>query len=201
MKWLIKSISVVFHPIIMPLLAVHFYFKKSPRFIPEQLVYAKIISLFILSVILPIMVYFLLKTLGKAESIQLKTTKERILPLLVNCVILALILYRVFPNNQIPELYFFFIGVLISNLTCLLLAVLKFKASIHLIATGGVFMFFVAFAIHFSININGSLALFVIITGAVATSRLYLKAHTVGELLVGLFIGVVPQLILLQYWL
>ncbi|WP_232735136.1 hypothetical protein [Olleya sp. Bg11-27] len=147
------------------------------------------------------MVYFLLKTLGKAESIQLKTTKERILPLLVNCVILALILYRVFPNNQIPELYFFFIGVLISNLTCLLLAVLKFKASIHLIATGGVFMFFVAFAIHFSININGSLALFVIITGAVATSRLYLKAHTVGELLVGLFIGVVPQLILLQYWL
>lgn len=201
MKWLIKSISVVFHPIIMPLLAVHFYFKKSPRFIPEQLVYAKIISLFILSVILPIMVYFLLKTLGKAESIQLKTTKERILPLLVNCVILALILYRVFPNNQIPELYFFFIGILISNLTCLLLAVLKFKASIHLIATGGVFMFFVAFAIHFSININGSLALFVLITGAIATSRLYLKAHTVGELLVGLFIGVVPQLILLQYWL
>ncbi|QXP61053.1 hypothetical protein H0I26_05305 [Olleya sp. HaHaR_3_96] len=201
MKWLIKSISVVFHPIIMPLLAVHFYFKKSPRFIPEEFVYAKIISLFILSVILPIMVYFLLKTLGKAESLQLKTTKERILPLLVNCVILALILYRVFPNNQIPELYFFFIGVLISNLTCLLLAVLKFKASIHLIATGGVFMFFVAFAIHFSININGSLALFAIITGALATSRLYLKAHTVQELLVGLFIGVVPQLILLQYWL
>ncbi|QCE40760.1 hypothetical protein [Psychroserpens sp. NJDZ02] len=201
MKWLIKTISVVFHPIIMPLLAIHFYFKKSPRFIPEDLVYAKLISLFILSVVLPIMVYFLLKTLGKTESIHLKTTKERILPLLVNCAIIILILYRVFPENQIPELYFFFIGILLSSVTCLILAILKFKASIHLIATGGVFMFFIAFAIHFSININGSLALFAIITGAVATSRLYLEAHSVKELLAGLLIGIIPQLIVLQYWL
>jgi len=201
MKWLIKTISVVFHPIIMPLLAIHFYFKKSPRFIPEDLVYAKLISLFILSVVLPIMVYFLLKTLGKTESIHLKTTKERILPLLVNCAIIILILYRVFPENQIPELYFFFIGILLSSVTCLILAILKFKASIHLIATVGVFMFFIAFAIHFSININGSLALFAIITGAVATSRLYLEAHSVKELLAGLLIGIIPQLIVLQYWL
>ena len=62
-------------------------------------------------------------------------------------------------------------------------------------------MFFVAFAIHFSININGSLALFAIITGAVATSRLYLEAHTPKELLVGLLIGIIPQLIVLKYWL
>ncbi|MGB6267855.1 MAG: hypothetical protein WBF67_02500 [Olleya sp.] len=201
MKWLIKSISFVFHPIVMPLLAIHFYFKKTPRFIPEELVYAKLISLFILSVLLPILVYFLLKTLGKVESINLKTTKERILPLVVNCVIIGLLLLRVFPINQIPELYFFIIGVLISNITCLLFAVFKFKASLHLVATGGVFMFFVAFAIHFSVNINGSLALIALITGAVATSRLYLKAHTSKELIVGLIIGIVPQLLLLQYWL
>ncbi|WGD33531.1 hypothetical protein [Olleya sp. YS] len=201
MKWLIKSISYLFHPIIMPVLAIHFYFKKTPRFVPEDFVYAKLISLLILTIILPILVYFLLKTLSKAESIHLKTTKERILPLLVNCFILGLILIRVFPIDQIPELYFFFIGVLISNITCLLFAILKFKASLHLVATGGVFMFFIAFSIHFSININGSLALMALIIGAVATSRLHLKAHTSKELIVGLIIGLVPQLIVLQYWL
>ena len=83
MKWLIKSLSFIFHPVIMPLLAVHFYFKKSPRFIPEEIVYAKLISLSILSIALPILVYFLLKTLGKTESIYLKTTKERVYPLLI----------------------------------------------------------------------------------------------------------------------
>ncbi|RAJ15081.1 hypothetical protein [Olleya aquimaris] len=201
MKWLIKSISYLFHPIIMPILAIHFYFKKTPRFIPEGFVNAKLISLLILTVVLPILVYFLLKTLSKAESIHLKTTKERILPLLVNCFILGLLLIRVFPIDQIPELYFFFIAVLISNLTCLLFAILKFKASLHMVATGSVFMFFIAFAIHFSININGSLALMALILGAVATSRLHLKAHTNKELIVGLFIGIIPQLIVLQYWL
>jgi len=54
-----------------------FYFHKTPRFIPEQWVNAKIISLCILSVFLPILIFFLLKTLGKAKSIYLKTTEER----------------------------------------------------------------------------------------------------------------------------
>lgn len=201
MKWILKSISCIFHPIIMPFLAVHFYFQKSPRFIPEQLIYAKQISLFILTAVLPIMVYFLLKTLGQTKSIHLKTAKERIFPLLINSFIIGLILYRVFPLDHIQELYYFFMGILISNTTCLLLAILKFKASIHLIATGGVVMFFIAFAIHFSININGSLALMVLITGAVASSRLHLKAHTGKELIVGLIIGLTPQLMLLKYWL
>lgn len=200
MNKLIKSISFIFHPIIMPVLAVSFYFSKSPRFIPEGFVQSKLISLFILSVLLPILIYFLLKTLGKTESIYLKTTKERILPLVVNCFIIGLILLRVFPIDQITELYYFFIGVLISNITCLALAISKFKASIHMIATGGVFMFFVVLAINFSININGSLALMTIITGAVATSRLALKAHTPRELLAGLIIGILPQLILVNYW-
>ncbi len=201
MKWLIRSMSFIFHPIIMPVLAVHFYFKKSPRFIPEEVVFAKLVSLSILSIALPILVYLLLKTLGKTESIYLKTTKERIFPLLINCFIVGLLILRVFPIDQIPELYYFFLGILISNMACLILVLAKFKASIHMIATGGVFMFFIVFAIHFSVNINGSLALMAIITGAVATSRLQLKAHTVKELLIGLLVGIIPQLVLLKYWL
>lgn len=201
MNFLLKSVSFIFHPIIMPLLGVLFYFSKSPRFFPKELIQAKIVSLFILTILLPILIYFLLKTLGKTHTIYLKTSKERIIPLIINTFILLLILIRVLPSNEIPELYFFFIGVLISTLTCLILAILKFKASIHMIAIAGVFMFAIALSIHFSININGSLALMALITGAIASSRLHLKAHTNVELVFGLFIGLTPQLILLKYWL
>ena len=201
MKWLIKSISFIFHPIVMPLIAVVFYFHKTPRFIPEQWVDAKIISLTILSVFLPILIYYLLKTLGKAESIYLKSTEERIFPLLINIFIIGLIIYRVFPSYQIIELYYFFIGLLISNITALVLNITKFKVSLHMTAVGGVFMFFIGFAIHFSKNINGTLALMAIITGAIATSRLYLKAHTLKELIIGLMIGAIPQIIVENYWL
>ena len=56
-------------------------------------------------------------------------------------------------------------------------------------AVSGLFMFFIALSIHFSININGTLALLAIIIGAIATSRLHLKAHTYKELIIGFFIG------------
>ena len=201
MDKLLKSISYIFHPLIMPLLGVIFYFSKSPRYIPLDIIQAKIISLFILTIILPILLYFLLKTIGIVNTINLKSTKERIYPLILNGIVILIVLQRILTPSQAIELYFFFIGILISNMACLILAILKFKASIHMIAISGVFMFFIALSIHFSININGTLALMSIIMGAIATSRLHLKAHTSIELIIGVFIGILPQLILVNYWL
>ena len=43
-NFILKSISFVFHPLIMPLLGVLFYFHKTPRFIPEPVQKAKIFS-------------------------------------------------------------------------------------------------------------------------------------------------------------
>ncbi|WP_274474095.1 hypothetical protein [Mangrovimonas aestuarii] len=196
-----KAISFVFHPIIMPLVGVVFYFSKSPRYLPFPIIQSKVISVFLLTFLLPVLLYFLLKTIGKAESIYLKRTKERVLPLLLNCAIILLILRRVLPPNEIIELYYFFVGILLSSLACLVLAMFNFKASIHMIAVSGILMFFMALSIHFSININGSLALIFIICGAVASSRLHLNAHTVKELVVGFLVGFLPQLIMINYWL
>lgn len=201
MNRFLKSISYIFHPLLMPLLGVIFYFSKSPRYIPIEIIRAKLVSLFILTIILPILLFLLLKTLGKVKSINLETTNERILPLALNCIIILLVLQRILTQTQIIELYYFFIGILISTMACLIMVIAKFKASIHMIAVSGVFMFFVALSVHFSININGTLALMVIITGAIATSRLHLKAHTYKELIMGLFIGIIPQLVLVRYWL
>lgn len=201
MDRLLKSISYIFHPLLMPILGVIFYFLKSPRFIPQDVIQAKLVSLFILTVILPILLYFLLKTLGRVKSINLETTKERVFPLSLNCIIILLVIQRILPQTQIIELYFFFIGILISTMSCLTLALVKFKASIHMIAISGIFMFFVSLSIHFSININTTLALIIIIIGAIATSRLHMKAHTYKELFIGFFVGMIPQLLLVPYWL
>ncbi|WP_417199306.1 hypothetical protein [Bizionia sp.] len=201
MNFILRSVSFIFHPIVMPLLGVIFYFSKSPRYLPMEIIQAKVVSLFILTILLPILLYFLLKSLGKTDSIYLQSTKERILPLILNAIITLLIVIRVLPSHEITELYYFFVGILLSTLSCLILAVLKFKASIHMMAVSGVFMFYLALSIHFSININGTLALMAILMGAIATSRLHVKAHTYPELITGIFIGLVPQIILVNYWL
>jgi hypothetical protein len=198
---ILKSISVLFHPLIMPLLGVIFYFYKAPRYIDTIVKQEKVVKLFILTVLLPMLLFFLLRTLGKVKSIHLKTTNERILPLALNSVITLLILLKVLPSNEFIELYFFFVGILMSTIICLVLAFVKFKASIHMISISGIFMFFIALSIHFSININGTIALVSILIGAIATSRLHLNAHTVKELIMGFFVGLIPQFILIPNWL
>ncbi|MFY0712403.1 hypothetical protein J1D01_01895 [Seonamhaeicola sp. NFXS20] len=201
MNHILRSISFIFHPLFMPLLGVIFYFSKSPRFIPKEVIWAKLVSLFILTIVLPVLLYFLLKTLGKVKSVYLETTTERIYPLLLNCIVILIVIQRILTPTQIIELYYFFIGILISTIVCLTLAIFKFKASIHMIAVCGVFMFFIVLSIHFSININGTLALMAIVMGAIATSRLHMNAHTYKEIIMGVFIGIIPQLILVPYWL
>lgn len=201
MNQLLKSISYIFHPLLMPLLGVVFYFSKTPRFIPESVMKAKVFSITILTIVLPILLFYLLRTINKVDTFHLETVKERRIPLLINSIIIILIVIRVLPKNEIPELYFFFIGILISTMTCFTLALVKFKASIHMIASAGFFMFAMALAIHFKININGTLALMCIILGAIATSRLHMKAHTPVELTAGFLVGLMPQLIVLNYWI
>lgn len=200
-NFILKGISFVFHPLIMPLLGVLFYFSKTPRFIPEPVMKAKIFSIVILTIILPILLFFLLKTINKVNSIYLKSTKERLIPLFINCIIIILILIRVLTPSEIIELYYFFLGILCSTLVCFILAIFKIKASIHMIAAAGFFMFAVALGMHYHININGTIALMMVILGAIATSRLHLKAHTNQELILGFFTGLTPQLVLLNYWL
>ncbi len=201
MSVVLKSISYIFHPLMMPFFAVCFYFTKSPRFIPLPIIKVKLYSLVLLTIILPILLFFVLKTLRKVKTVNLATPKERIIPLTINCIIILFIVQRLLPSNEITELYFFFIGMLLSTLSCLMLALLNFKASIHMIASGGVLLFLIALSIHFNININGTLAIFFIIIGAIATSRLHLNAHTNIELIIGFFVGLIPQLIVLNYWL
>ncbi|MCA0131015.1 hypothetical protein [Winogradskyella alexanderae] len=200
-NFILKSISFVFHPLIMPLLGVLFYFSKTPRFIPDPIIKAKIFSVVILTIILPILLFFLLKTINKVETIYLKTTRERVVPLLINSIIIALIIIRVMTPSEIEELFYFFLGILFSNIICLILALSKIKASIHMIAASGFFMFAVGIGIHYQININGTIALMMIILGAIATSRLHLNAHTNQELITGIFTGLLPQLLLLNFWL
>jgi len=151
--------------------------------------------------LLPILLYSLLKTLRKVDSIYLENVNQRIIPLILNCIISVLIIIRVLPSTEFIELYYFFVGVLLSTLACLILAILNFKASIHMIASGGVLMFFITLSFFFSKNLSGSIALMCLIVGAIASSRLHLNAHTKTELVIGLFVGIIPQLILINYWL
>ncbi len=201
MKWLVKSFSYIFHPLWMPLTAVLIYFAITPRYITAEFWYAKLFATVIMTIVIPILSYFMFKNLGLVTEIHLKNVRERRYPLLFQMIFTLLIINIVFEGYELPEIHFFFVGVLGSCIAAFICCLFKFKASLHMIGISGVLLFIIGLSIHFNNNLLGLISLFVIATGATATSRLEAKAHTPIELIVGFFIGAIPQFLVYAYWL
>ncbi len=201
MNFILRSFSYIFHPILMPIIGAILYFVVSPRFTPESIIQAKILGLFIITVIIPIILYFLLKNLRLISSIELMNVKERKIPLLLQSLLLLLVTRMVIDAYDYPELYFFFLGSLISSLTAVFMTLFNLKPSLHMIGIGNVTMFTIAISIHFNINLTLLIAIILFSNGLVGTSRLHSKAHTNLELVLGMLIGIIPQLTLVNFWL
>ncbi|SDQ25140.1 hypothetical protein [Flagellimonas zhangzhouensis] len=193
-------ISYVFHPLFIPFGGTVMYFLVAP-YSTLQTESGNILPIFILTVIIPIIFFLILKNLGLISSIFLPKLQERKYPLYISCIIFLMILYKVIPNNYVNELFFYFTGLLTATSATLILLFFKFKTSMHLLGMGSILTFMVALSIHFEVNITLAISLFVLFTGLVATSRLYLKAHSRNELLIGFILGCCSQLIILKYWL
>jgi len=201
MKFFFNVISYFFHPLFAPVGGTLIYFLITPKYSPLEVQSGNILPIFILTVIIPIVTYLILRNLRMVSSVFMPSIKERRYPVIIHILLLALILYKVIPNNYITELYFFFVGLLGAAVASLVLLLLKFKASLHLMGVGGLLMYLINLSIHFEVNVVIAISVFTLVIGLVATSRLYLRAHTKSELVVGLVIGLLSQLLTVKFWL
>ncbi|MGO4918429.1 hypothetical protein [Maribacter spongiicola] len=201
MKVFSNFISYLLHPLFMPIGGTVAYFLITPKYTPLEIQSASILPIFILTVIIPIVTFLILKNLGLVHSISLESVKERKYPLYIHASILLLILYKVIPNNYVSELYFYFTGLLGATIACILLVVLNFKTSLHAVGVSGLLMYLINLSIHFEINLIIAISVFILFTGGIISARLNLKAHTPLELVVGLFIGILSQLLTVRFWL
>lgn len=201
MNFILRFAAYLFHPLFMPLLGSLLYYGITPRYIEPDIMQARLFAVSIITLFIPVITFFLLKNLGLISTIHLKNVGERKIPLMIECLLLLLIIKMVFDPYDSPELYYFFVGILFSTLTTLLLVFLKFKISLHQMGIAGVTMFLIALGVHFKVNVLLAIGMFFIANGWVASSRLHTNSHTSPELIAGLFIGVLPQIIMLNFWL
>ena len=185
----------------MPLVGVLLYFYISPRFFNPEFIYSKVFAAVIMTTVIPILSYFMLKNLQLVTTIHLSNVKERRWPLLMQMLFTFILIKLIFNGYEIPELYFFFVGILASSSGAFILALLKFKASLHMIALSGVLFFIMGLSLHFGINILALIAAFIFASGATATSRLDMRAHTPAELVVGFIVGAASQIMVYSYWI
>ena len=70
-----------------------------------------------------------------------------------------------------------------------------------MVAISALNCFVLGLSIHYQINCSYMIAALVVLSGVIATSRLYMQAHTLKELAIGYLCGCIPQLALWHYWL
>lgn len=194
-------VSYLFHPLFSPLAGVVAYYLVSPEYAPDEVKKAVVLSTIILTIVIPVIFFFLFKNVGWIHSVDLHNVSERRLPLYIFIILIFFMARNVVLPTRSLELYYYFIGILGTLIAALVLVYFKFKASMHLMGVSGFTVFILGLSIHYEVNITLALAALIFSTGLVASSRLYLKAHNSSELWIGFFVGAVPQFITFNYWL
>lgn len=192
--------SYIFHPIFISLYGTLFYFLVVPSGASFRWQYLTVIQIVIITVLLPLVLYFLLISMGKASSFTEATIKERQLPIFIQILLFSALLF--FKDYfYARELFFFFVGGFISAFMALIAVFLRFKASLHMIGITSLATFIYCLVRFYNLPFINTVALVVVCMGLVASSRLFMKSHTPTELVIGSLIGLASQLIAWRFFM
>lgn len=200
MKPLLRFFSYLMHPLLMPILGVVIYFYVTPKFVPESFMYAKLFALSILTIVVPVLFYFLLESINLVSDKELGQVRERRIPLMIQVAITLMILKLIINGYEFPELYIFFFGILLSATAAFLCSLVRFKASLHMVGVSGVLVFVAGLSMVYQSNFLVLIAALIIGIGFTAASRIQAKAHTMIELLAGIIVGGLPQVLLFAFY-
>ena len=195
---LTQLISIILHPMFMPILALHLTLLVLPSLaftLSQNLLLIYGILVFS-TMVLPLISIFWLMQKGKVSSLEMSNHKERSLPLFKT------VIWMSFGYYLLQNLLFYtpiLKAELLGAILIILLAAIisKFwKISLHLLGIGGVVGVFIALQI-----IHGDflylLLLFILLSGLLGVARIKQKAHNYTQVYAGFLVGLSVELITL----
>jgi len=187
---LAKVISVIFHPLFMPLYGMIIIFTAPTLFsyIPFNV---KKILLFVIAtnnilVPLSLMPFFRYRNIIRSWNIE--TRKERIIPLLSVSFFYSVTSYIIF-RLQIPLFIKSFIFA--TALLAIAVSIINFwwKISLHSVGAGALAGLVIALSVNMMIPLTWFLIPVLIIAGLILSSRLRLETHNPPEVYIGFLSG------------
>lgn len=200
-KKIFPFFSYLFHPVFIPIYATLFYLFSNYSYFINKEKYLVLLEVSVITFVIPIMFFFLLKWSGKISSMMVPELSERKIPLVIQCFLIILLVRKSITVERYPELHFFFLGALFSTLIALILLFANKKASLHMTGISALTTFVFGLSLHHQTPNTALIIFLVLMNGLVASSRLIMKAHTPKELIIGVLLGSIPQILLLYVWL
>lgn len=198
LKVLARFFSYLFHPLfISTYVAAYLIYLYPYEFAvyDDKQKFLRLVSVILITAFFPAITVFLLWRLKFADSIYLRTQKERIIPYVASITYFFWAFYvsRNMPGS--PQIMtFFFLGTFLSA-SAALMANNYFKISMHAIAVGGAATFMILLGVVSGEPMAIPIAVATLITGVVCTSRLVVSDHHPYEIYWGLILGALSQLV------
>jgi hypothetical protein len=198
---LAKIISVVYHPLLVPLYGLLIIFLSPTIFEYLPLAYKKILLLIVLlnNVLIPLSLIPYLKYRQLISSWFVINQKERIIPLITTSIFYFITLYIIL-TFKIPVFIKAFI--LTSAVLSSIITVINFwfKISIHSVGAGALIALVIALSVKSNDPLTLMLIAVILLAGLVLSSRLWLNSHSPKEVWLGFFLGVFTSAFLLFFF-
>jgi hypothetical protein len=194
-----KIISIVFHPIFMPIVMTLVIYDLAPgafKGISNHTFGLWLINITVNTVFFPMFAIGLLKPLGFISSYQMPTSKERIVPLIITLIFYFWINHVManIPNIKVPlPVRVLFLGNICGIIIIFLINVYT-KISMHTAAMGAMLGTIIILLLVSPINMQVPLVIAIIIAGIVGSARMILGAHQRGDVWLGYIVGIAVQL-------
>ncbi|HEV9036805.1 MAG TPA: hypothetical protein VGQ51_09295 [Puia sp.] len=199
---LAKGITYLFHPLFITTYVMGFLIFFHPfafvSFDHKDKV-LKFINIVFCDAFLPLFSVFLMWRLQFVQSMLVRSQKDRTIPYMM-----AMIFYwwtwHLYQNwEEVPvSAIHFLLGAFLAICVAFFCNIF-FKISMHSVAMGGALMFFVLFGFTDTYASGLYIAVALLLTGLVCSSRLILAEHSGFEVWTGLLAGMVTQLVAWQF--
>jgi hypothetical protein len=194
-----QFVSIIFHPMFMPLLTLWIIFNFNPFVtfnIPKQLHILIFAIVGVYTVLIPLLTSVILKKLGLISNYDMNDRNERKLPFLIAGFSFFFCYYML---QKYPTLFIISLIMLGATIAMLLTLIInyKFKISAHMIGIGGLVGCLSGLTILLGIDYRVLIIIGLLIAGVIGTARLYLGAHAPYQVYSGFFIGFFSEFCLL----
>jgi len=188
-----RGISVVFHPIFIPIYTLVLLLNQDlmlALIIPVKTKLILSCIVFLTTIVIPFFSVWVFYRMKLVSSILLKTREERIYPLLIIAIFYYMTYYLL---RSFPMTFLFSFYMLGSAFLVILALIISFrmKISLHMIGIGGVLGLLIGLS--FTISTDLSLLIFpaILLCGVVGSARLNENSHKSSEIYTGFLAGVV----------
>ena len=214
LRYLAYFFSIIFHPLLVLTYMLIILLLVNPYMFGVNSIASStplILMIFLSTFFIPIVAVVMMKFLGLISSFEMRDRHERIGPYIITGVLYLWIFRNVLENPNIPYPYkVFVLGATIGLFVAFFINLFS-KISMHAVGMGGLvgmliltvsFYSYPSFiiplgAFSFEMKTYSLLMIFIILSGLVGTSRLFLDAHEINDLYGGFFVGVGTQFLAL----